>query len=115
MSLLRAKVRKTDTWWELSLLDFDIVADGENEEAMLKDLVHSLVCEYHLAVEAGRPPFVNLLKASSAAVSQSWDEGAKQFGKLDLPEKVSLALSMVGHMQSYQNIQLRATVEAKAA
>ena len=103
MNLLRARVRTTDDgWWELVLLDLDIVADGDSENAMLRDLEHTLVAEYHLAVWAKETPFVRLFRGCPAGVSEAWEDGGKALRHLRLPTEVRQALAgvfRVPHME----------------
>jgi hypothetical protein len=96
MNLLRATVSRTEEgWWELQLLDLDVVADGDSEDAMLRDLEHSLTAEYHLAVRNGETPFVRLFKGCPAEVSRAWQEDHKQFRSLNLTDEVKRALAAV--------------------
>lgn len=95
MNLLRATVNQKDGWWELRLLDLDIVADGDSEDAMLRDLEHSLISEYHLAVRFGETPFVRLFRGCPAEVSQAWEEDNKQLRTLNLTSEVRQALAAV--------------------
>src|SRR5690349_1676587 len=95
MNLLRATVRKGQDWWQIKLLDLDIVADGENETAMLRQVEHSLIAEYHLALKYGKTPFLNILLACPTEVSRSWEDGGKNLRTLSLPDEVRQALSAV--------------------
>jgi hypothetical protein len=95
MNLLRAKVKNKNDWWELALLDLAIVADGASEDAMLRDLEHSLIVDYHLALKANQTPFVRLFRGCPAEVSRSWIDGGKNFRALNLPQDVSMSLGAV--------------------
>jgi hypothetical protein len=95
MSLLRAQVRIKKGWWEICLLDLDIRADGESEDAMLRQVEHALIAEYHLAKTFGETPFVKFVKAVPVEVQKAWENGGTKLRALNLPEEVSLALSMI--------------------
>lgn len=95
MNLLRATVSRYEEWWELQLLDLDVVADGETEDAMLRELEYTLTSEYHLAVRHGETPFVRLFKGCPSEVSRSWEEDHKKFRTLNLTDEVKQALAAV--------------------
>ncbi len=96
MSLLRAKVRQSkDGWWEMALLDLNIVADGDSEDSMLRDLEHSLVVEYRLAMKNGEAPFARLFQGCPEEVSRSWKDGGKTLRHLALPFDVRRALAAI--------------------
>lgn len=93
MNMLRAHIRVLNGWWEVKLLDLDITADGASEAEMLRQLEHSLVTEYHLAVKAGRTPFLDVLLAIPTDVQRSWEGGATNAEALNLPADVGMALA----------------------
>ena len=100
MSLLRAQVRKfdqgtPDEWWQMSLLDLDVVADGRNEDEVLRDVEHALFGEYELAVLHGRPPFIDRMREDCPQdVIDAWTNGNKIPAKLNLPQRVRVALAI---------------------
>jgi hypothetical protein len=112
MNLLRAQVRTRGGWWEIKLIDLNIVADGDSEEAMLHDLEYALTAEYHLAIKSGRIPFVNLCTSVPTAVAEAWKDDHKKFRRLDLPTEVSMALSAVLHHQTAAPIAVEAPASA---
>jgi hypothetical protein len=93
MNLLRAHVRRTDGWWELKLLDLDIVADGATEDEMLQHLEHALTAEYHLARKFGRTPFVNILLAVPTGNRRPAQPTGTSLRPLTLPDEVRQALA----------------------
>jgi len=93
MNLLRAHVRSEDGWWEIKLLDLDVVADGPTEAEMLEQVEHALIAEYHLALKRGKTPFLNILLAVPTEVRRAWDDGDKSLRVLNLPDDVRQALS----------------------
>ncbi len=95
MNLLRGQVKTLGGWWEMRLVDLEIVADGDSENAMLRDLEHALVVEYHLAIKNNQTPFVKLYRGAPPEVVASWEDGGKKFRTLNLPPEVSMALSAV--------------------
>ncbi len=96
MNLLRATVRNKGGWWEIRLLDLNIVADGDSEQAMLRDLEFSLTAEYRLALKYNKTPFVSLYnKDCPEEVSKAWEDGGKNLRTLNLPDDVRQALSAV--------------------
>lgn len=95
MNILRARGGEKNGWWEMELLDLDIVADGESEHAMLRDLEHTLTAEYHLAIQASETPFVKLFKGCPMEVSRTWEDGGKSLRQLNLPPDVRQALAAV--------------------
>jgi hypothetical protein len=108
MNLLRSSVKTERGWWEISLLDLNIVADGPTETAMLRELEHQLVAEYHLAVKAGETPFVKLL-SGDPETRAVWDESPeKQFRTLNLPKDVSLALSVIFRRPNLNGFHVKA-------
>ncbi len=112
MSLLRATVRKTGDWWEAKLLDLNIVADGESEMAMLRDLEHTLVGEYHLALKLGQTPFMNVLLSCPREVADAWTSDDKRLRTLALPDDVRQALSAVFHRPNISEFKLDTTARA---
>lgn len=108
MNLLKAKVNKSDTWWELELLALEICADGATEHDMLRDLERTLVAEYHLAKQQKRTPFVDLLteEGKREAAEAQWCEGGKQFRQLNIPQEVSMALSAVLHAKQFDSVSV---------
>jgi hypothetical protein len=92
MNLLRAHIRAAQDWWEVRLLDLDIVADGATEAEMIQQLEHALVSEYHLALKAGRTPFLNVLLAVPTG-AQGARAGADALRVLKLPQEVAIALA----------------------
>lgn len=107
MNLLRATVKKAPDWWEMTLLDLAVVVDGTGEDECLRQLEHFLIGEYHLAIRAGRTPFVGLKKGCDAATSQAFSDGSKKFGKLNLPDEVSLMLGAVLDRPKVQQFQVQ--------
>ena len=93
MNLLRAAVVEKNGWWEMRLLDLQIVADGASESAMLAELEHQLIAHYLLARKNGDTPFLGLLLACPVDGEQRWANGDKNFRALNLPEEVRMALS----------------------
>lgn len=112
MNLLRAQVRTTDGWWELALLDLDIVADGGSEDEMLRDVEHALISEYHLALRAGETPFVKLFRGCPAEVSRAWESNDKALRFLKLPPEVKMALAAVFHAPSLCEFKVEPVVDA---
>lgn len=108
MNLLRAQVHRTEDWWEMKLLDLDLVADGDSEDAMLRDLEHTLIAEYHIALKFGQTPFVKLFKGCPPEVSKSWEDGGKKLRTLNLPTEVSMALSAVFHAPRLGSFEVEA-------
>lgn len=86
------RVTRDWVWSELALLDLDIMADGKNEDALLRDLEDRLVSEYHLALKFGQTPFVGLLRT---APDKTRDQFAARIVSLRLPPEVRLALADV--------------------
>lgn len=95
MNLLRAHVREYNGWWEVRLLDLDIMADGASEDEVLRQLEHSLTVEYHLARKAGQEPFVRLLLSPPGAPADPAGEetGAGKVRPLRIPAEVGAALA----------------------
>lgn len=114
MSLLRATVRRARDWWELKLLDLDIVADGATEGEMLRELEHALVAEYHLALRAERTPFVDRLIACPIDLERAWEEGDKNLRMLNLPLEVRQALSAVFHKRRISQFHVDPTAALAA-
>ena len=112
MSLLRATVRKSGDWWEAKLLDLNIVADGDSEEALLHDLEHTLVAEYHLALKHGQTPFMNVLIACPREVADAWETDNKRLRTLNLPGEVRQALSAVFHRPNISQFTVDTTAQA---
>lgn len=79
-----AKVIASPGWIEAELLEWDVVADGADERAVVQQLEHSIVAEYHLAAAHGRA--LSYLRRSGATL-----EGAI-WVLLDLPESVRSAM-----------------------
>lgn len=96
MNLLKAQVNNANNWWQIELLDLDVVADGASEQEMLRNLSFSLIAEYHFARKHGKTPFVDLIKGDPEKI-RSWKEGGKTFRQLDLPLAVSEALAAIFH------------------
>lgn len=69
MRLLRANVRKTSKWWELKLLDFDIMADGESEAAIQRPTMIPTVTIRNRMV-LWRERILTIALASSAAIDR---------------------------------------------
>lgn len=107
-NILRATVRTNEPtgWWEVRLLDLKIGADGATEAEMLRQLEYALTAEYHLALEAGKTPFVELLNDPTMEKCQLWDEDDKSFRSLNLPEGVRVALSMVFRRPQLSQFQI---------
>lgn len=96
MGILRAKVSTTkDGFWEISLLDLAIAADGVDEHSMLKNLEELLVTEYHVAKHFKQTPFARLWRDPPAEVCASWSEGPQKIKILDLPDEVRMAIAAV--------------------
>lgn len=94
MNLLRATVKQTDSLWELALLDLDVVAEGDSEDSMLRDLEHTLAAEYHVALNLGKTPFLDLMSDDCPEeVRRSWEDGGKKFRVLNLRPEVRAALA----------------------
>jgi hypothetical protein len=107
MNLLRASVHQRAGWCEFQLLDLDIIADGADEDAAVRELEHALIAEYHLAIKYGHTPFVKLLTAVPTEVQDSWENGNKGFRELQLPPEVALALSAVFHVPNLSAFRLK--------
>jgi hypothetical protein len=93
MNLLRAHVRCTDGWWEIKLLDLDIVADGATEAEMLEHLEHALTAEYHLARKLKRTPFVSIMLAVPTDIRRPAAAPGASVRPLTLPDEVRQALA----------------------
>jgi hypothetical protein len=93
MNLLRAQVRAESGWWEIKLLDLDIAADGASEDEMLRQLEESLIAEYHLALDAGKTPFVAITLAIPTEAHRPWQGNPKKLRPLNLPDEVQRALA----------------------
>lgn len=106
MGILRANVRTERGWWEIRLLDLDIVADGATEQDMLRQLEHSMTAEYHLALKHGQTPFVKRLLACPKDVSESWQQDDKKFRLLELPSEVRQALSAVFQLPNISTFRI---------
>jgi hypothetical protein len=116
MNLLRARVKHKKDWFQVELLDLAIFADGPTEEAMLRDLEHSLRSEYELALQAEETPFVKLFRGCPKEVSDSWhDDGEKKLRHLDLPAEVRRAIAAVFHSPSHKAFQVVDANYASAA
>lgn len=107
MNLLRATVRKTGDWWEVKLIDLKVVADGESESAMLRQLEYVLTAEYHLATRFARTPFVGLLRSVPTQEELVWCDGDKNFRQLNLPVEVRRAISAVFNSPTVTEFTLR--------
>ena len=96
MNILKAQVQRSSNgqWWEIQLLDLEIVADGKNEQEMLDELEYRLTVEYQLAVKNQETPFVKLIKGDPEKIS-TWVQGDKKLRQLKLPAEVSQALSAI--------------------
>jgi hypothetical protein len=105
-NILRARVTKGQKWWEIKLLDLDIVADGKDEADMLRTLEHELVAEFHLAIKFNKTPFVDLVKTCPDDVAKSWQDGGQNLRRLTLPDDVRRALAAVFRLGSPGTFQL---------
>lgn len=94
MNMLRATVKQDARGWQLRLLDLAISADGQTEDAMLRDLEHALTAEYLLAKKFGQVPFAKLRSASESNKDQAWKRDGKSFRQLNLPAEVKEALAL---------------------
>lgn len=107
MYLLRAAVDSRDGWWELRLLDLDLVADGDSEEAMLKNLERTLTAEYHLAIAHNQAPFVRLFTGGQVTDDHACHEGDKTYRILNLPSQVAQALSVLFRTPSLSQFRVK--------
>lgn len=108
MNLLRAQARQKDGWMEMRLLDLDIVADGPSEDAVLRDLEHTLIGEYLLAIHMDQTPFVKLFRGCPPDVSKSWHDGDKKMKQLNLPMEVRMALAAVFMNPNFSEVAVEA-------
>ncbi len=116
MNPIKAVGGHRNGWWEIELLELDVVADGESEEAMLDDLAHTLFGQYALAKMHQRTPFVNLLRNPSDPRPQRVPDAGDKLCRLNLPEEVSQALAAVLHAPQYADPEVSIeSNEARAA
>lgn len=107
MNLLKAEARSTGAWWEIRLLELDIVADGSTEAEMLDNLRHSLIAQYHLDIKMNKTPFVGLIRAKPLALSDAANSGsATRLRDLGLPDVVTQALALVLHKPTMGRFQV---------
>lgn len=114
MNILRASVTSTKDWWELRLLDLNVVADGPTESDMLRDLTRTLTIEFHLARREGRTPFVDLRAKCAHVEVNKWNVDHKKNRDLGLSEDVKMALAAVLGRPTLNNFQVE-QVETAAA
>jgi hypothetical protein len=98
MNIFQAKVTSKDDWWELRLVDLNIVSDGSSEDEMLRQLEHALMAEYSLALRDRRTPFVGLRKNNKPP--QNSDGSGSCMRLLNLPDPVRTALSAALNLPS---------------
>jgi hypothetical protein len=93
MNLLRASVAHDSHGWCLTLLDLEVVVEGDTEQEMLLQLEHALVAEYVLAKKFGQVPFAKLAKLCCDAREEKWSSESKTLKSLNLPAEVRSALA----------------------
>lgn len=92
MQTLKANlVNHLDKWFEITLLELDIIADGDTKEHAIEELEFAITAEYHLARLKEQTPFVDLILP---AINQE-EEKTNEIGNfpLSLPEEVKDCLA----------------------
>ena len=95
MNLLKAEARSSQNWWEIRLLELDVVADGATEQEMLSNLRHNLIAQYYLDLKRGKTPFVSIAHTSEKKSTCPEEEDTTRFRDLGLPDEVRKALAAV--------------------